>query len=35
LSVMLLEKTPLLQALSFMDNEDLNSDSYNQLNLFR
>lgn len=35
LSVMLLEKTPLLQALSLIDDEDLNSDSCNQLNLFR
>jgi hypothetical protein len=35
LSVMLLEKIPLLQALSFIDDEDLNSDSCNQLNLFR
>ena len=35
LSVMLLEKSPLLQAFSFMDDEDLNSDFCNQLNLFR
>jgi hypothetical protein len=35
LSVMLLEKIPLLQALSLMDDEDLNSDSCNQLILFR
>lgn len=35
LSVTLLEKIPLLQVFSFMDDEDLNSISCNQLNLFR
>jgi hypothetical protein len=35
LSVTLLEKIPLLQAFSFIDDEDLNSDFCNQLNLFR
>ncbi len=35
LSVMLLEKISLSQALSFMDDIDLNNDSCNQLNLFR
>jgi len=35
LSVMLLEKIPLLQALLLIDDEDLNSDSCNQLNLFK
>jgi hypothetical protein len=35
LSVTLLEKVPLLQALSSMDDEDLNGDFCNQLNLFR
>jgi hypothetical protein len=35
LSVTLLEKIPLLQAFSFIDDEYLNSDFCNQLNLFR
>ena len=35
LSVMLLEKSPLLQAFSFMDEEYLDGDFCNQLNLFR
>jgi hypothetical protein len=35
LSVTLLEKTPLLQVVSFIYDEDLNGDSCNQLNLFK